>query len=172
MLRKIKLFLLIGSVIILIAIVTLLISKSISPKTNIETTPVLTEITTPGISLLTQSDSTKALEIKKTLLPKLPIYIYSFQTSVGITTDIAISSYLNDTEETVRIEIFGLNYVYDQNDPQTNPNMIAFKESFEKVKEIFAENNVNINELHISLGNKKYIRDIAETWIKTLNLLP
>ncbi|KKS62572.1 MAG: hypothetical protein UV30_C0014G0003 [Candidatus Collierbacteria bacterium GW2011_GWF1_42_50] len=50
--------------------------------------------------------------------------------------------------------------------------MIAFKESFEKVISILVENNVNIKDLHISMGNKKYIRDIAEEWIKTLNLLP
>jgi hypothetical protein len=50
--------------------------------------------------------------------------------------------------------------------------MVAFKESFEKVKSILTEDGANISDLHISLSNKKYIRDVAEIWIKTLNLLP
>ena len=172
MLRKLKLVLLIGSVTLIVAIIVVLITRVVSPIINSETIPVLTKIQEPGISNLTQANPEKAIELKKIILPKLPIYIYNFQTSVGITTDIAISSYPNDPEETIRVEIFGPNYVYNQNNPQTNPNMIAFKESFEKVKNVLAENNVDTKDVHISLGNKKYIRDIAETWVEVLNLLP
>lgn len=172
MLRKIKIFLLLGSVILAITIAVILINKSISQKKATNTTPLIPNEQSQTISILTQSDTESAIKEKSAIFSKLPINIYGFNTSVGITTDIAISSYENDSLETIRVEIFGPNYVYNQNDPKTNPNMIAFAESFEKVKSVLKENNVNIEKTHISMGNKKYIRDIAEVWIKTLNLLP
>lgn len=171
MLRKTKIFLLIGSVILLVLIV-IFITRSLSSKTGIQPEPVIPESQIGTTSILNQSSPDVAFKTKQVLLPKLPIYLYNFKTSSGIATDISISSYKNDSPETIRIEIFGPDYLYNQTDPGTNPNMIAFKESFEKVISILVENNVNIKDLHISMGNKKYIRDIAEEWIKTLNLLP
>ena len=42
----------------------------------------------------------------------------------------------------------------------------------DKKTQATTENKVDIRDLHISLGHKQYIRDIAETWITTLHLLP
>lgn len=171
MLRKTKIFLLIGSVILLILLVVL-ITRSLSSRTGLQPEPVLPGSQTGTSSVLNQSNPDTAFKAKQILLPNLPIYIYNFKTSSGITTDISISSYKNDSPEMIRVEIFGPDYLYNQTNPNTNPNMVAFKESFEKVISILSENNVDIKDLHISMGNKKYIRDIAEEWIKTLNLLP
>jgi len=171
MLRKTKIFLLIGSV-ILLTLIVILITRSLSSRTGLQPEPVLPESQTGISSILNQSNPDTALKTKQILLPNLPIYIYNFKTSSGITTDISISSYKNDSPEMIRVEIFGPDYLYNQTNPNTNPNMVAFKESFEKVISILSENNVDIKDLHISMGNKKYIRDIAEEWIKTLNLLP
>ena len=172
MLRKTKIFLLIGSVILLITIVIVLITRSLSSTQGKLTEPIIPDETTRTPSVLIQSSSKVALNTKKNLLPKLPIIINGFQTSAGINTDITISSFPNDDADIVRIEIVGVDYTYNQNDPATNPNMVAFKESFQKVISVLKENNVDIKDLHVLLSNRLYIREIAETWLKTLNLLP
>lgn len=172
MLRKTKIVLLIGSVLLVITIIVTLLARSLKTSSPTTTTPLTPESASPTISLLMRSSSNVAQKTKAVLLPKLPIEIKNFDTSVGLKTNISISSFANDNPEVVRIEITGIDYQYNQNDPATNPNMVAFKESFEKAKAILSENQIDIRNLHISLSNRLYIREIAEVWIKTLNLLP
>lgn len=146
------------------------ISQAINPSKQVLTTP----LTNPSNTIFTldKTDPKIAQENKNLLLPKLPIEIKNFNTSVNIKTDIFISSVSNDSPESVRIEILGPDYQYNQNDPNTNPNMIAYQESFDKVKSLLQENGVEITNLKVVLSNKQYIREIAENWINTLHLLP
>lgn len=172
MLKKTKLFILIGTVLLIVTVIITLITQSLKPAVQVSTVPVIPKTTTPSTSLLMKSENSVAVKTKATLLSKLPIKISNFDTSVGIKTNILISSFDNDNPEVVRVEISGVDYQYNQNDPNTNPNMVAFKESFEKVKSIFLENQVDIKNLHILLSNRLYIREITENWIIILNLLP
>lgn len=172
MLKKTKIILFIASAILILTIIIVLITRSLNPATETGTEPVIPTSQTPTISQLTQSSFDTANKAKQTILPRLPIEITNFETSVRINTNILISSYINDSPDIVRIEIFGIDYLPGQNDPTTNPNMVAFKESFQKAIAILKENKIDIKNLHISLSNKQYIRDTAEVWIKILNLLP
>lgn len=173
MLRKTKIVLLFGSLIILVVIISILIIRAVKPKTTTpQTISIIPEGQTTSTTILTQSSTESAIAAKKILLPKLPIEINNFNTSVGINTDILISSYNNDSPDVVRIEVFGIDYLPNHNDPSTNPNMVAFKESFEKAISTLQEDGVSIKNLHIQLSNREYIRSVAEGWINILNLLP
>ena len=172
MLRKTKLLLLIGSIILIVVIVIVLVSRSLGTTKKSENTPILSNPTTSTTSTLTQPNLDTATKTKQIILPQLPIEINSFETSVGINTDILISSFKNDDPDVVRVEVFGLDYLPNQNDPATNPNMVAFKESFEKAIAVLQEKGVSIKDLHIQLSNRQFIRDIAEGWINALHLLP
>jgi hypothetical protein len=172
MLRKTKIILLIGSVLLIITIAIVLVTRSLKPPVGTLTEPIIPTSQGTILSIGKQASLEVATASKQTLLPNLPIRILGFETSNGLKTDILISSYDNDEPEVVRIEVFGIDYIPDQNDPAKNPDMIAYRDSFKKAISIIKENNVNINDLHISLSNRKYIRDVAEVWIKTLNLLP
>lgn len=172
MLRKTKIFLIIGSITLLVTIIVVLITRSLSTPQGTITEPVIPEETIKTSSILIQSDNNTAIKAKSTLLPKLPINIKGFQTSANINTDISIDNYPNDDPDIVRVEIYNIDYTYDQKDPATNPDMVAFKESFEKVISILKENGVEIQDLHILMSNRQYIQEISESWIRTLNLLP
>ncbi len=172
MLRKTKIFLLIGSIILLITIVIVLITRSLSSTQGTLTEPIIPGESTRTLSILIQSDNKTAFKAKSVLLPKLPISINGFQTSANINTDISIDNYPNDDPDIIRVEIYGVDYTYDQKDPATSPDMVAFKESFEKVVSVLKDNGVDIQDLHIYIGGRQYIREISENWIKTLNLLP
>jgi len=171
MLRKTQIFLIALSTLLAMAIIIIVITRMVNPSSS-NTDSQIAPIQNPTSSVLMESPTTTAEKVKSLILPKLPIEIHDFSTSVGIITNIIISSYDSDSPEMIRLEIYGLDYQYNQNDPNTNPNMIAFKESFEKAMSVLSENKVDIRDLHISLGHKQYIRDIAETWITTLHLLP
>lgn len=172
MLRKTKIVLLIGSTLLIITIVIVLITRSLKPPVGTLTEPILPTSQGTILSLGKQASLEVAMASKKNLLPSLPIKISGFETTNGLKTDILISSYDNDDPEVVRIEVYGIDYIPDQNDPSKNPDMIAYRDSFQKAISLIKENGVNIKDLHISLSNRKYIRDVAEVWIKTLNLLP
>ena len=159
---------------LIITIIVTLVVQSIQSTKNITTVPLIntgpstTPVPGPTLPVL---DKTVALKNKKLILPKFPIIIKDFNTSVGINTYINIDSYPTDSEEIVHLEIYGPDYQYNQDDPQTNPNMIAFKESFDKAKQILSDNKVDIRKLQLSMNTKAYIRDIANDWIIKLNLL-
>ncbi|HOX96391.1 MAG TPA: hypothetical protein PLI45_03335 [Candidatus Woesebacteria bacterium] len=169
--KKIKILLTILALLLFVALIIAFLTPAPKETSTTQTIPVV-PTTTPTVSILRQSSSDVATKTKTALLPKLPINIKSFPTSVGINTDISISSYPNDDPDVVRIEVYGIDYIPNQNDPSTNPYMVAYQESFQKAISLLTENGVNIKDLHVSLSHRQYIRDVAETWIKTLNLLP
>jgi hypothetical protein len=172
MLKKTKIFLLFAAIVLVIIFAIVLITKSVKTTSPAHTVPVIPSSEATSSSILSQSSLNTATQAKALLLPKLPLEVPSFTTSNGFTTDIIISSYKDDTPDIVRIEVYGIDYLPNQNDPATNPNMVAYKESFQKAISLLKENNVDITQLHILTSNQQYIRDITEIWIKDLNLLP
>lgn len=103
---------------------------------------------------------------------KLPIYLESFNTSVGITTSINLYRLDTDEAEIVRLEIYGLSYLNADSSEKKNPNVTAFKESYRKALDLLESNNIDPKKLIFVYGDKEYVRTTSEAWIKALNLHP
>lgn len=108
---------------------------------------------------------------RKEVMPHLPIYLNDFETSIGIKTQINIYSLSGDPLDTIRVEIYGIDYGNRDVDPKRNPQIIAFKESFVKAQTELEKVGVSMNDINIIYGDKKYIGDTTRYWIQTFNLL-
>jgi hypothetical protein len=162
---------------------TLLLTNRLSvTEKQISTIPILPSDTTQNlgvtqpikndISGLSKKVSDQVSQQEKDkITPLLPISVKNFQTSVGITTNINIFSIKSDPSQVVRVEIYGINY-YLSDTSSDNPQAVAFSESFTETKNLLMEKGIDINNLQIIYGNRNYIQQTAENWIKTFNLLP
>lgn len=112
-----------------------------------------------------------AIKAKETLSPSLPISETEFETSVEINTTIFIYALASDPDYLIHIDIHGIDYGIQETDPDKNPNVTAFIESFNKTKALLEENGVEINEMLFVFGGRQYIQETAELWIKTFDLL-
>lgn len=119
------------------------------------------------------SEQVKVAIISKQKLveSKLPIYIENFQTSVGITTTLNVYTIPEDPSYLVNIDIYNIDYQYQETDPNKNPNVTAFIESFNEIKKHLAERGVDIKNLYFIFGGRKVIEETADLWIKKFNLL-
>jgi hypothetical protein len=111
-------------------------------------------------------------QLRSELEKKLPIYLESFNTSVGITTSINLYRLDTDEAEIVRLEIYGLSYLNADSSEKKNPNVTAFKESYRKALDLLESNNIDPKKLIFVYGDKEYVRTTSEAWIKALNLHP
>lgn len=118
----------------------------------------------------TSSVVQKAIQSKKTLLPALPVYIENFSTSVGIATTINLYTLPQDPDYLIHFDIYGINYQNNRPEP-TNPNFIAFKESFLYAKSLLQQKGINLQDIYFIFGGRQYIQETAALWIKALNLL-
>ncbi|MCX6817053.1 MAG: hypothetical protein NTZ93_04250 [Candidatus Beckwithbacteria bacterium] len=112
-----------------------------------------------------------AVSAKQKLLPSLPIYIENFSTSVGITTTINLYNNPLDADYLIHFDIYGIDYQNPTTDENTNPNITAFKESFNHAKNLLQQKGVNLKDLYFIFGGPVYIQQTAELWIKTFSLL-
>ncbi len=103
---------------------------------------------------------------------KLPLYLESFETSVGITTSINLYRLDDDEAEIVRLEIYGLSYLNADADEKKNPNVTAFKESYLKAMEMLEGQNIDPKKLIFIYGDKEYVRHTTQAWITALKLKP
>lgn len=103
---------------------------------------------------------------------KLPLYLESFDTSVGIPTSINIYRLKDDEAEIVRLEIYGLSYLNRETDPTKNPNVVAFKESYAKAIEMLESQNIDPHKLIFIYGDKEYVRITSQQWVDSLKLAP
>ena len=110
------------------------------------------------------------VEEKKVLLPKLPIYIKNFKTSKGLTTTINIFSSRSDPPETLRIEIYGVNYL-DGIAEDNDPNYTAFTESLEKAFDEIDKAGGDSTKLRYVFYSIELIHEIAFTWAKHAGLI-
>lgn len=101
---------------------------------------------------------------------KLPLYLESFETSVGITTSINLYRLDDDEAEVVRLEIYGLSYLNKEADEKKNPNVTAFKESYVKAMEMLESQNIDPKKLIFIYGDKEYIRKTSQAWVDALKL--
>lgn len=159
-----------------VSILVLIIVIILSPKktTNIETTPTGSIPSTQRSELidLSKEKRQQAMIYVESIEKKLPLYLESFNTSVGIDTTINIYRLNDDEAEIVRLEIYGLSYLNQDTDPIKNPNVTAFKESYQKAIEMLESQNIDPKKLIFIYGDKEYVRKTIETWISALNLRP
>lgn len=161
-----------------ISIFILILVIVLSPKKNIGTSPTSSVIASPTalaseISNLSQDKRNQAMIYVESIEKKLPINLDSFPTSVGFNTSIHIFRADTDPAEIVRIIINGLSYINkNEIDPQKNPNITAFKESYLKAIEMIESKNIDPTKLILVFGDKEYIRITSEQWIKDLKLHP
>lgn len=166
-----KFFLVAGSVTLVVLILVLILS----PKKNIKQTslPTTTSVT-PRTELidLTKEKKEQAMIYVESIEEKLPLYLESYPTSVGIETAINIYRLKDDEAEIVRLEIYGLSYLNKNSDETKNPNVTAFKESYLKAIEMLEGKNIDPKTLIFIYGDKEYVRQTTQSWIDALKLHP
>ena len=86
---------------------------------------------------------------------KLPLYLESFPTSVGINTTINLYRLGSDEAEIVRLEIYGLSYLNVESDPVKNPNVTAFRESYLKAIELLERSKHRPQEIDLHLWRQR-----------------
>lgn len=116
----------------------------------------------------TPPESSVAQQTKLKALPHLPIYVEGFETSVGITTDINIFTVPGDLSDTLRLEIYNINY---QNQDVEQPHAVAFRESFIQAKEELRKIDVDPAKVNFIFGTRNHIQKTANYWVTTFSLL-
>jgi len=112
-----------------------------------------------------------AVNEKNKIVNNLPIYVVDFQTSVGLTTTINIFTVEGDPDFAVRVEIYNINFNNTESNPDLNPEVTAFIESVEFAKSEIAKLGVDVNNLYIIFGTRKFMQDTANSWVSIHNLL-
>lgn len=145
-----------------------------SPKkqTTPPSSPLPTSTTRVELIDLNKEKRDQAMIYVASIEKKLPLYLKSFDTSVGITTSINLYRASDDEAEVVRLEIYGLSYLNPESDEKKNPNVTAFKESYSKAIEMLESQNIDPRKLIFIYGDKEYVRKTSQIWIDTLKLRP
>lgn len=112
-----------------------------------------------------------AISEKQKLTSSLPIYIEGFKTSVGITTTLNVYTIPEDPDYLIHIEIYGIDYPDETLTQDGNKNATAFVESFNKIKSLLSEKNVDITKIYFIFGAKPYIQSAADSLIRKYGLL-
>ena len=156
----------------ILLLVLLLSPKSSQPPPTPSLPPSGTSQLRSELSSLADDKKKAAVAYVSLVKDRLPIYYEGFETSVGIDTTINIFRLDGDPEEITRLEIYGLSYLYkDELDEQKNPNVTAFKESFNKALSILQESGIDPKQLVFVYGDKDYVRITSTYWVDKLGLL-
>lgn len=111
-----------------------------------------------------------AVANKEKLKNSLPIYIKNYQTSNGKITTLNVYTVSSDPDYLINVEIYGVDYRnYDAS--KTNPDAIAFADSFNEIKRILLSKGVDINNVYFIFGQRSFIQSTADLWVKTFGLL-
>lgn len=161
---------------IAISLLILLLVLLLSPKktTSPSSLSPTTSSPSPRLELidLSKDKRNQAMIYVDSIESKLPIYLESFPTSVGITTSINLYRLKDDEAEIVRLEIYGLSYLNGDSNEKKNPNVTAFKESYKKAIELLEGQNIDPKKLIFIYGDKEYVQKTSRTWIDALKLRP
>ena len=120
---------------------------------------------------MTSEQVTIAIENKNKLKKSLPIYIENFKTSNGMSTTLNVYTISSDPDYLIRIDIYGIDFNNQDVSKETNPNVTAFIDSFEEIKKRLTAEGVDIHNIYFILGQRKFIQETADLWIKTYGLL-
>ncbi len=159
------------SLFILILVIVLSPKKNVSPPTtSISDSSQLSGLVPVNLS---KEKREQAMIYVSSIENKLPLYLESFKTSVGIVTTINITRLDSDPAEIVYLGISGLSYVNkNELDEKKNPNVTAFKESYLKAMEMLEGQNIDPKKLIFVYGDKDYVRATSQYWIDSLKLRP
>lgn len=116
-------------------------------------------------------DYSVSITAREKLKRHLPLYIEDFETSVGITTTTHIFVVPGDRKDTVRVEIYGIEYFNRDIRQEYALDATAFKESFLKVKELIESKGVLVSDLKFIFGTRDFIQSTANYWVDTFKLL-
>jgi len=147
----------------------------LSPKKNTGSKTLSAPSPQPRTELINLSEEkrSRAIEYLSLVSSRLPIYLDNFRTSVGLTTSIHVYRLADDEPEVVRLEIYGLSYMNkDELDEKKNPNVTAFKESYNQAFSLMREIGIDPKQLIFIYGDKEYVRTTSQTWIDALKLHP
>lgn len=131
----------------------------------------LPSTTRPELINLADEERRRALEYRRQIEGSLPIYLEGFPTSPGIETAINLYYLEDDPSEVVRFEIYGLSYLNADANRFTNPNAVAFEESFKQGLTLLRERGIDPDKLVFIYGDTQYVRDTASAWVEKLGLL-
>ncbi|HBD02535.1 MAG: hypothetical protein UX38_C0001G0038 [Microgenomates group bacterium GW2011_GWC1_46_16] len=126
----------------------------------------------PELQSLSSTQRSTVAAYRATITDKLPIYQDNISTSVKLKTTLNLYILPSDPAETVRFEIYGVSYLNRDSTEFTNPNLTAFKETFQKGLALLREQGIDPTQLIFIYGDKAYVRETAEFWIKNYQLLP
>jgi hypothetical protein len=159
-----------------ISIFILILVLVLSPKKNLNPAgpPKVDDSRAPRTELidLSKERRNQAMIYVASIENKLPLYLESFKTSVGIETSINLYRMGDDEAEIVRLEIYGLSYLNSDSNEAKNPNVTAYKESYAKALEMLESQNIDPKKLIFIYGDKEYVRKTTQTWIDALKLHP
>lgn len=157
-----------------ITFIILILVIILSPKKNVGkniSSPSSTPSTRTELVDLSQEKRNQAMIYVAAIEGKLPLYLASYKTSVGITTSINLYRLDRDPAEIVRLEIYGLSYLNkNELDEQKNPNVTAFKESYLKALDMLESQNIDPSKLIFIYGDKSYVKETSAYWVDMLKL--
>lgn len=153
-------------------VLILILILSPNKKSTILENPTSTPSTRIELVDLSKEKRKDAMIYVSNIEKKLPLYLESFNTTAAITTSINIYRLKDDEAEVVRLEIYGLSYLNEDANEKTNPNVTAFKESYQKAMEMLEGVNIDPKKLIFIYGDKEYVAKTSQTWISALKLKP
>lgn len=158
---------------ILLALTVLLAPKKSSqtisaPSSNIHSTETFNR---PELQGLSEEKLRQASDYRSIISDRLPIRVDEFNTSVGITTSINIFFLPDDPSSVIRFEIYGLSYLNKDSTPLTNPNIIAFQETFSEGLKLMKNVGIDPKQVILIYGDTEYVRLTASAWVDKLGLL-
>lgn len=156
----------------------LLLSVLISPKKERSLAPIPSSPPTAisqlrsELSNLNEEKRQAAIDYYDLVSDNFPFHLPKLATSVGINTEVYIYHAEDDPLEITRFEVIGLSYVNkNELDPSKNPNVTAFKESFQMGLSVLREAGIDPSKLIFVYGDKDYVQATASYWVDKLGLL-
>lgn len=100
------------------------------------------------------------------LQERLPFVKETFITSSGHTTSYRIFRLETDPDFAININVYGVNFQSIASDPDYGQTVQDFQETAQEAFGWIKSQDVNPNDLIILWGDRKFIQDSAENWLK------
>jgi hypothetical protein len=157
---------------ILILVIILSPKKNVSPTGNLAPASPQKTALTPALINLSGDKQAQATQYLASIATKLPLSQHGFMTSTGIKTDIDLYHSDSDPAGTIRFDITGLSYLNSDANPQKNPNVTAFKESYLQGIALLEGVNIDPAKLVFIYSDLDYINQNIHSWKSALKLKP
>lgn len=157
---------------ILVLVIILSPKRTVSPSFPAPSGARQSGVGSPSLLNLGDQKRVEAAKYVESIKSKLPLYQEGFKTSVGLDTTINIYRLETDDPAIVRLEIYGLSYMNKDANPQKNPNVTAFKESYLKGISLLESVNIDPKRLTFVYSDVNYIKNNTQIWLDALKLQP